>query len=123
MDWKTKPAPKRNIETDVLLKIRQRALDLQSELKGAWTNTEVTRCWVTAVMEVVINESAPLTFLGTRKKLEAAYAAHPTELVDAVNVVSDLVKKPAFLFTEEDFARTLFVYEANTGVSAHERAD
>ena len=121
MDWKTKPTPKRNIETDVLLKIRQRALDLQSELKGAWTNTEVTRCWVTATMEVLIHESAPLTFLGTRKKLAAAYEANPTELVDALNVVSDLVKKPAFLFTEEDFSRTLFVYQANTGAKTYER--
>jgi hypothetical protein len=102
----------------VLLKIRQRALDLQGQLKGAWTNTEVTQCWVEAVVEQ-LGSSLASSF--TRKKLEAAYAVNPTELVDAINVVSDLVKKPAFLFTEDDLARTLFVYEANTGVNTYER--
>lgn len=118
MKWITKQAPRRNIETDILLKIRQRAIDLQREIKGEWTGVEITNCYVQAVMEQL---GGSLASGITRKKLEAAYAAHPTELVDALNVVSDLVKKPSFLFTDDDVKRTLFVYEANIGTKEYKQ--
>lgn len=112
MKWKTKPSPRLDDEQAILVKIRERALDLQAQLAGAWSPTEVTSCWVNAVIEQLADGRASLSM---RKRLLKAFEANPTELVDALNTISDLVKKPSFFFTDDDIERTLFVYETNVG--------
>lgn len=107
---------------DQLKKIRAGAQAKLAALRTSETPDEIARAWAEAAYEELARSGDIYLPLALRQRIQAAYNCNVNEYIDAVQTVSDLVKKPAALFSIDDHERSLVVFELNTNTRSYAKA-